>query len=267
MLPSMMATVSTDAPDWLITADWPAPASVRALVTTRRGPGGSAPPFARLNLGERVGDQPQTVARNRALLRAALRLPAEPLWLRQVHGIEVLDDPQRLTASMGTPAVADGAISRQANVVLAVLSADCLPVFLAARDGSEVALVHAGWRGLAAGVIEACVQRMHAAPAALLAWLGPAIGPTAFEVGAEVRDAMGADDPTAATAFSPCAPRPGTPPKWLCDLYQLARLRLLRLGVGAISGGGLCTYSDPTRFYSYRRDGECGRMASLIWRV
>lgn len=262
----MIDSAGTEALDWLIPADWPAPAPVRALVTTRLGPGASAPPFARFNLGERVGDPPQVVAHNRAQLRATLRLPAEPLWLHQVHGVGVCDERSLSAADKVTPIVADAATTQQANVVLAVLTADCLPLFLAASDGSEIALVHAGWRGLAAGVIEACVRRMRSAPTELLAWLGPAIGPTAFEVGAEVRDALCADDPAAAAAFKPRNLPPDKPPKWFCDLYLLARLRLHRLGVNAISGGGLCTHSDATRFYSYRRDPVTGRMASLIWR-
>ncbi|MGD9584721.1 MAG: peptidoglycan editing factor PgeF [Lysobacterales bacterium] len=246
--------------------DWPAELPVRAVVTTRDGHGCSAGPYAHLNLGIWVGDQAQAVADNRALLGRTLGLPGEPHWLQQVHGSVVIDDQARSTADRPTPKPADAAITEQIDVVLAVLTADCLPLFLAASDGSEVALVHAGWRGLAAGVIEACVRRMRSAPNQLLAWLGPAIGPTAFEVGAEVRDALCADDPAAAAAFKPRNLPPDQPAKWFCDLYLLARLRLHRLGVGAISGGGLCTHSDATRFYSYRRDAVTGRMASLIWR-
>lgn len=237
--------------DWIV-PDWPAPPSVRALVTTRAG-GVSTGPYASLNLGLKVADDPQAVARNRVLLRQ--RLPAEPKWLAQVHGNRVLvaDEVQGLPE-------ADAAVTRTPGTVCAVMIADCLPVLLGDRAGTVVGVAHAGWRGLAAGVIENTVQAMDVDPAGMLAWLGPAIGPTAFEVGADVRDAFLAQDAGAAAAF--VDHRPG---KWLADLFWLARRRLQALGVTAIHGGGLCTVSDPTRFFSHRRDRVSGRMAALVW--
>ena len=237
----------------LIEPDWPAPPGVRAATTTRLG-GCSEPPYDSLNLGDHVGDDAQAVAANRARLRAALRLPGEPLWLRQVHGDWVCE------AAAGA-CEGDARIVRGAGQVAVVLTADCLPVLFTSRDGAELAAAHAGWRGLAAGVLERTVAAFTAEPGALMAWLGPAIGPRAFEVGDEVRDAFLAHEARAAEAFRPV--REG---HWLCDLYRLARQRLETAGVDAIYGGGLCTYSDPARFYSHRRDGRTGRMASLIWR-
>lgn len=238
----------------LIRPDWPAPARVRAWSTTRSG-GESAGPFASLNLGDHVGDDPDSVARNRVRVLDRLGLPAEPLWLRQVHGCEVAEagaDPRGCTA--------DAAVARAPGQVCAVLTADCLPLLLCDRAGLSVAAVHAGWRGLAAGVVEQAVGALGADPGQVLAWLGPAIGPDAFEVGVEVRDLFLAADPGASEAF-----RPGAGGRWLADLGVLAVRRLGRIGVRAVSGGGLCTYSDPRRFFSYRRDGVTGRMASLIW--
>lgn len=235
---------------WLI-PDWPAPANVRAVCTTRAG-GCSRGAFAGLNLAAHVGDDPEAVARNRARLRSALQLPGEPAWLEQVHGAEVID------ASLPEPRRADAGFTRNPGVVCAVLTADCLPVLLCAAAGSRVAAVHAGWRGLAAGVLEnavAALEKSH-----LMAWLGPAIGPRAFEVGAEVRRAFVATHPECAPAF---APADGG--KWRADLYALARLALRRAGVDEVYGGGECTYGDAGRFYSYRRGGVTGRMASLIW--
>jgi YfiH family protein len=204
-----------------------------------------------------VGDAPARVLANRELL--ARVLPAEPLWLDQVHGTRVIE----FAAAAGHPPAADGALARRPGQVLAVMTADCLPVLLADRAGSVVAVVHAGWRGLAAGVIEEAVRAMGQAPGTLLAWLGPAIGPLAYEVGAEVREAFVRADPGAAAGFAARgADRPG---KYLADLYALARHRLSRLGVEAVYGGRACTYSEPQRFFSYRRDGETGRMATLIW--
>lgn len=236
-----------------IRADWPAPAHVRALTTTRAG-GFSAGPFASLNLGDHVGDDPQTVARNRSLLRETLRIP-EPSWLKQVHGTDVVE------AEFGRAgAVADGSFTEMLGTVCAVLTADCLPVALCDRQGTRVAMVHAGWRGLCAGVIEAGVLALRVPGDELLAWLGPAIGPDAYEVGEEVRTAFVAHDPEAASAFRECAPG-----KWLADMYALARQRLAAMGVTAVSGSGFCTYRERERFFSYRRDGATGRMASLIW--
>jgi polyphenol oxidase len=235
--------------------DWPAPARVRAAFTLRSG-GVSGGAFASLNLGAHVGDKPEAVFENRLRVRRALDLPAEPTWLQQVHGKDVadLDGPHLATSA------ADAALTRSAGRVCAVQVADCLPVLFAARDGSAVAAAHAGWRGLAAGVLEATVSELGLAPAGLCAWLGPAIGPAHFEVGEEVRAAFVAQDAGAAAAFT--ANQRG---RWLCDLYALARRHLAALGLQAVYGGAVCTYSDATRFFSYRRDGQCGRMAALIW--
>jgi YfiH family protein len=243
--------------DWLV-ADWGAPAAVRTVVTTRNGSGASAGCFASFNLGTRCGDAADAVAANRAVLRETLGLPAEPVWLQQVHGTRVIAADQH-TGSVEPQA--DAAIARRPGVVLAILSADCLPVLLASDDGAVIGAAHAGWRGLAAGVLEATVQRMALDPARISAWLGPAAGPRAYEVGDEVRDAFVACVSGAAAAF--IATRPG---HWVCDLYALARLRLAAVGVHRITGGHYCTISEPQRFFSHRRDGRSGRMASLIWR-
>ncbi len=236
-----------------IRPDWPAPARVRALSTTRSG-GVSLPPYDSLNLGVHVGDQPADVAANRAVLRG--ELPGEPCWLNQVHGTRVVDAAH----PDGVPD-ADAVVSRSAGAVCVVMTADCLPVLLCDRAGSVVGAAHAGWRGLQGGVIEATVAAMQVPPSEVIAWLGPAIGPTAFEVGDEVRAAFVADAAAAALAFQPSA----TPGKWLADIYLLARQRLQALGVNSVSGGDLCTVTDRQRFFSYRRDGVTGRMASLIW--
>lgn len=237
--------------DWIV-PDWPAPPRVRALVTTRSG-GVSTGPYTSLNLGLRVNDDPATVERNRARLRS--HLPEEPRWLNQVHGNRVVD-----AGELHRPIEADAAVSRTTGAVCAVMIADCMPVLLADRAGTVVGAAHAGWRGLAAGVLENTVLAMAVSPADLVAWLGPAIGPAAFEVGAEVRDAFVAQDAGAASAF--VDHRPG---KWLADLFTLARRRLHAIGVNEIHGGGLCTVADPARFYSHRRDRITGRMAALIW--
>jgi YfiH family protein len=237
--------------DWIVPR-WPAPPRVRALSTTRAG-GSSGGPYAGFNFGDHVGDAPAAVAANRGEL--ARLLPAAPVWLRQVHGTRVVDAAQ---AEPGC--AADAALARQAACVCVVMTADCLPVLLCDRAGSVVAAAHAGWRGLAAGVLERSVEAMAVAPADLLAWLGPAIGPAHFEVGAEVRAAFVDADPTAASAF-----RAGAAGKWHADLFVLARQRLQACGVASVHGGGECTYSDPQRFYSHRRDGLSGRMATLIW--
>lgn len=239
------------AADCLI-PDWPAPATVRALQTLRTG-GCSPTPWSSLNLGDHVGDDPERVATNRASLRE--RLPAEPLWLNQVHGTTVVD------AALAEQCVAaDAAVSSHPGAVCAVMTADCLPVLFCDRAGSVVAAAHAGWRGLLEGVLENTVAAMQVPSSELLAWLGPAIGPSAFEVGDEVRTAFVADDPSARSAF--VAKANG---KWCCDLYALARRRLARLGVSRVFGGGHCTYTDTALFYSYRRERTTGRMASLIW--
>ncbi len=237
----------------LIIPDWPLPAAVRACTTTRSG-GRSAPPFDSLNLGDHVDDDPRAVAANRVRLRAELDLPGEPLWLRQVHGTDVA-----LAGHTAEPAVADAAVALEPGAVCAVLTADCLPVLFASRDGRRVAAAHAGWRGLAAGVLEAVVQRLGVPAAELLAWLGPAIGPARYEVGEEVFAAF-RPVPGATAAF-----RPSGAGHWYADLYALARLRLRRLGLAGVYGGAHCTFDEPERFFSYRREGRTGRMASLIW--
>lgn len=249
--------VQTDKPG-VMPVEWPAPPNVHAFFTLRSG-GASAGPFASFNLAQHVGDAPAAVAANRARLRDALSLAREPVWLSQVHGTRVIDAN---AAEGGSALEADGSYSEQAAVVCAVLTADCLPILLCDRAGTRVAALHAGWRGLAAGVVAAGVAAMGPRGAALLAWLGPAIGPQHFEVGPEVRQAFLARNPNAAAAFAP-----GRGDRWFADLYALARGELSACGVNQVFGGGLCTVSDPARFFSYRRDGQCGRMASLIWRV
>lgn len=238
----------------LIAPDWPAPAWVRAYATTRNG-GCSEGPFASLNLSDQVGDDPVRVARNRERLAEYLGLPAEPLWLRQVHGCEVVAD-----CPAGARPQADAAIATRPGQVCAVLTADCLPLLVCDRQGTRVAAVHAGWRGLVAGVIERAIAALHAPPSELMVWLGPAIGPEAFAVGDEVRLAFMGVEPADESAFRPC-----TDGRWYADLFRLARLRLERLGIRRIYGGGECTFSQPQRFFSYRRDGLTGRQASLIW--
>ena len=236
----------------LLTPDWPAPPRVRALQTLRGG-GCSPAPWDSFNLGDHVGDDPARVAANRAVLRR--RLPAGPVWLRQVHGTVAVD-----AAICPENAEADAAFARRPGVVCAVMTADCLPVLFCDRAGTVVAAAHAGWRGLAAGVIERTLSAMNCDDVSV--WLGPAIGPDHFEVGDEVREAFLDTDANAAVAF-----RSHGPGKWLADIYQLASLQLAELGVDSIHGGGLCTVADSGRFYSYRRDGAAtGRMASLIWR-
>lgn len=235
--------------DWIV-PDWPAPSTVRALITTRAG-GVSLGPYASMNPADHVGDAPQAVAANRTLLRA--QLPSEPFWLKQIHGDTVAE------AGVG-PIEADACIARTAGQVCVVLTADCLPVLFCATDGSVVAVAHAGWRGLCAGVLERTVAAMGVPGEQILAYLGPAIGPGAFEVGAEVREALMAQDKAATAAFSPQANG-----KYLADLYLLARQRLAKVGVAQVSGGGECTHTDAARFFSYRRDGATGRMASMVW--
>lgn len=234
--------------------DWPAPPGVRALVTTRCG-GVSTGPWASLNLGSAVGDAPESVATNRALLDALLPGPAR--WLRQVHGNRVVR-----AESVVAPEEADASVTSIEGVVCAVQMADCLPVLFASVDGSRIAAAHAGWRGLAAGVLENTLEALECAPAGLIAWLGPAIGPECFEVGEDVRQAFVTGDTDAGACFQP---RKGG--KWLADLPGLARRRLLAAGLTRIHGGGLCTFSDAGRFFSHRRDRVTGRMAALIWRT
>lgn len=240
------------SPTDCLTPDWTAPSKVRTLVTTRRG-GVSASPYASLNLGVAVGDRPEAVFENRA--RLTTLLPGVPRWLKQVHGNTVVE-----ADVVTSPVEADGAFTRTPGVVCVVQMADCMPVLFAADDGSVVAAAHAGWRGLASGVLENTITAMQTDPRRLHAWLGPAIGPTRFEVGDEVRDAFTAQATDAAAAFVPHGPG-----KWLADLFVLARQRLARAGLGHVSSSDLCTVSDPARFFSHRRDRVSGRMAALIW--
>lgn len=233
---------------------WPAPKGVQAVSTTRRG-GQSQGIYASLNLGGHVGDEPARVHANRISLQQTLGLPATPYWLNQVHGTTVLEVAEKNPA----PVSADATISFAANQVCVVMTADCLPVLFCNRAGTRIGAAHAGWRGLADGVLEATLAALGEDD--WLAWLGPAIGPEAFEVGDEVRLAFQARMADCDTAF-----RPTPTGRWLADLYQLARLSLAQAGVTAVYGGDYCTYSDPDSFFSYRRDGKTGRMASLIWR-
>jgi YfiH family protein len=238
----------------LISADWPAPANIRAFTTTRLG-GVSQPPYESFNLATHVHDDPLAVQQNRERLAGALSLPSEPAWLEQVHSNRIVS-----ISEYTEPVEADGGITQIPGEVCVVLTADCLPVLLCNRAGTQVAAVHAGWKGLADGIVENAVDMFTDKPDDVLVWLGPAIGPHAFEVGEEVRSAFMAHDQGCADAFVPTSEG-----KWLADLYRVTRQRLGMLGVGMVFGGGLCTYSDVRRFYSYRRDGVTGRMASLIW--
>ncbi|WP_423821359.1 peptidoglycan editing factor PgeF [Salinisphaera sp. SPP-AMP-43] len=235
-------------------ADWPAPPHIRAGTTLRSG-GFSLAPYDQLNLGTHTGDRMATVRRNRDALRSALALPGEPVWLNQIHGTGVVmaDAPASETA--------DASVAQQPATVCAVLTADCLPVVFCNLAGSCWAVAHAGWRGLAAGVLEATVGRLPARSDQLMVWLGPAIGPAHFEVGAEVRDAFQAFDPAAEAMFV-AGHRPG---HYFADIYALARARLQRVGIDRIYGGGQCTVDDSDRFYSYRRGSPTGRMATLVW--
>jgi polyphenol oxidase len=261
-------------------AAWPAPKSVHAFTTLRHGLGVSQAPFDSFNLGMRAGDDQDAVLSNRELLIEHAGLPAAPNWLRQVHGMEVwrfegenaeyaagtggvhADTAGRDANAGGDMPQADASVTSTLGTVLAILTADCMPVLFCAKDGSEVAAAHAGWRGLAAGVLESTVAAMRTPPGQLIAWLGPAAGPQRYEIGIEVYDAFVAKDWRAGAAFT------GTrPDHWNVDLYALARLRLEGAGMvgNDIHGGDLCTISDPQRFYSHRRDQRSGRMASLIW--
>lgn len=236
----------------VIRPDWPAPATVRAFTTTRNG-GFSHDPWSSLNLGKSCGDDPQHVEQNRSLLLRLL--PGEPRWLNQVHGTNVVRWDE--VDESGTDA--DAIVSHHPGQLCAVLTADCLPVLFCNRAGTAIAAAHAGWRGLAAGILEATVLAMECKPAELMAWLGPAIGPRAFEVGKDVYDAFVNLNSENATAFKPHGER------WLADLYQLARFALTRVGITQISGGQFCTYEEQDNYFSYRRDGETGRMATAVW--
>jgi YfiH family protein len=237
----------------VIVPDWPAPAHVGALVTERSG-GVSVGRYASFNLAAHVGDTPDAVRENRRRLVQGLTLPSEPVWLDQVHGTRIAD----LDSTPSGPA--DGAVTSRRSVVCAILTADCLPVLFTDRSGTRIGAAHAGWRGLAAGVLSAAVVAMGLPSPDLLAWLGPAIGPSAFEVGDEVREAFLARDAAAGAAFVANARG-----RWQADLYSLARLSLAAAGVTAIYGGGACTATEVERFFSHRREAPCGRMASLIW--
>ena len=278
--------------EWeIMVPDWAAPVGVRAACTLRTG-GVSEAPYDSLNVGAHVGDVGAAVAENRRRVRERLRLPGEPAWLQQVHGVGVVElsgaglatagdggaevrastgrgdaaaKLARLSAAVALPlasglATADAAVTRARGRVCVIQVADCMPVLFAARDGSAVGAAHAGWRGLAGGVLEETVRHLGVPPTELIAWLGPTIGQPHFEVGDEVRAAFVAHDPDAASALEPNARG-----RWQCDLYSLARRRLAALGIRDVSGGGWCTYADAARFFSYRRDGQCGRMAALVW--
>lgn len=244
--------------------DWPAPATVHAAVSTRNG-GVSRPPYDSFNLAGHVGDDPAAVAANRSRLQQALALPEQPVWLTQVHGVAVM----RLDGHTPVPAApaCDACYSNQPGKVCAVMTADCLPVLFCSRDGREVAAAHAGWRGLVDGVLLTTVQQFACLPADLLVWLGPAIGPASFAVGDDVRDRFLQQWSACGAAAVAACFVPLHPGHWLCDIYALARLQLQQVaGVSAIHGGGEDTCGDSDRFYSFRRDGDTGRMVSLIWR-
>jgi len=248
----------------VVPAGWPAPPGVHAFTTLRHGAGTSSPPFDAFNLGNRFaadGDDPATVLRNRALLAELAGLPSPPHWLKQVHGTDVLRFDAPADRADDEP-VADAAVTSTPGVVLAILTADCLPVVFAAKDGGEVAAAHAGWPGLSKGMLEAALAAMRTPAAGVVAWIGPAAGPARYEVGENVFDAFVAQDAGAAAAFAPT--RPG---HWLADLPALARRRLAACGMapGDIHGGDLCTIGDPQRFFSHRRDGRSGRIATLAW--
>lgn len=243
----------SSAIDWLI-PDWPAPRTVRALTTLRAG-GYSTTPFDSLNLATHVGDDAAQVQRNRQALRARAGLPGEPLWLEQVHGTRVVQADAREAIP-----TADACVALAAGQVCAVLTADCLPVLFCDRAGSCVGAAHAGWRGLVQGILPACVSALQRPPGQLLAWLGPAIEPAAFEVGEEVREQFVARAAESAAAFVRNARQ-----RWQADLYLLARQELARIGVHQVFGGGFECVADRARFFSYRRDGRTGRMATVIW--
>ncbi|MBZ0334507.1 peptidoglycan editing factor PgeF [Marinobacter sp. AL4B] len=243
----------------LLRPDWPVSARVQALCTTRKG-GVSQSPWQSLNLGVHVGDNPVDVARNRQCLATFMGVNSDQLgWLNQVHGTRVVE----LTRdNLNNCPDADASFTREQGVVCAILTADCLPVILADCDGRVVGAAHAGWRSLCGGVLENLIRAMAVEPSKLTAWFGPSIGPANFKVGPEVRAAFVEQQSESAYAFSEQGARPG---HFIADIYELARLRLSRAGVSDISGGGLCTVDDPERFYSYRRDGQTGRMATLVW--
>lgn len=249
----MSAPQALNTFNWIV-PDWPAPSKVRAASTLRAG-GVSEGGFASLNLAAHVGDAPPAVAENRRRMREALQLPAEPAWLNQVHGIHVVE-----AGAAETPPTADASLSRSANQVCVVLTADCLPVLFCDRDGTRVAAAHAGWRGLVGGVLGATVEALEVPANRLIAWLGPAIEQSAFEVGEEVREQFLARAAGDQVAFERNARG-----RWQADLYELARRELGRLGVTSVHGGGFRTHADAARFFSYRRESRTGRMATLVW--
>ena len=237
-----------------IEATWPAPKHIRAFFSTRQG-GVSNAPYASLNIAQHVGDAREHVNENRAILKQQLHLPSEPAWLQQVHGVQVVDLDKPTMSNEG-----DASITRKLDRVCTVMTADCLPLLMCNTSGTVVGAAHAGWRGLHAGVIEETVNALDQDPADVLVWLGPAIGPRAFEVGNEVKQAFEQHDSRATSAFTPS--KPG---HWFADIYALAKQRLQSMGIDRIYGGEFCTFNDEEQFYSYRRDGKTGRMASLIW--
>lgn len=237
-----------------ITPDWSAPAKVKAYVTTRTN-GYSQAPFDSFNLATHVGDDAENVAKNREQLAQQLQLPQQPHWLQQVHGIEAV-----AAESVAQGYCADAIYTEQINKVCVVMTADCLPVFFCNQQATKVAVAHAGWRGLANGVLESTLQKLNCNPSDIIIWLGPAISQAAFEVGDEVRQTFSDYLPQAQQAFKPSRPQ-----HWYADLYLLAKQRLQAQGIQHIFAGTFCTYTDSQRFYSYRRDGQTGRMASLIW--
>ncbi len=236
----------------LIFPSWPAPRSIHAIQTTRNG-GVSDGPYASLNLAGHVGDATKSIRMNREMLRSFL--PSDPVWLKQTHSSICIN-----AFEAGINVEADASFTNSMNVVCVVMTADCLPVLLCSRLGNEVAAIHAGWKGLLNGVIESTINQMQTNPSNLLAWLGPAIGPQSFEVGNDVRDAYIELDSGAKAAFVEFSEN-----KWLADLYKLATIRLRAKGISQIYGGEYCTFKDKEHFFSYRREGNTGRMASLIW--
>jgi YfiH family protein len=254
----MTSAISQIKPDWAV------PTQIKGLCTTRQG-GVSKPPFNTLNLGLNAGDDAADVLHNRSLVRS--HLPTEPLWLKQIHGVDV-STPASRSAFTGKPFEADAAVTNIPNEVLAILTADCMPVLFASKNGDVIGAAHAGWRGLSGGVLENTLQEMlvlspGVSPKDIVAWMGPAIGPTAFEVGEDVLHAFAAQGSTILSkAFKPIA---GSSGKYLANLYLLAQDRLRSFGIEQIDGGDFCTFNDPEKFFSYRRDKETGRFASLIW--
>ena len=249
--------------DQLIFADWNAPSTVVALSTTRKG-GISAAPYASFNVGTHVGDDPAHVDANRAILQRELPPNLRWQWLDQVHGTDVLE-----VVETGSALTADGLLTREKNLICCVQTADCLPIFVAAIDGSEIAMTHAGWKGLASGIIENTISAMKSSGKDLAVWLGPAIASCHFEVGAEVRECFLAAEASESTKYEleRCFSPAKSHGKYMADLYGIARIKLSSLGIshGNISGGTHCTYCDEDRFFSYRRDGVTGRMLNAIY--